>query len=118
MSDNKPVRKTFPLRLTKFELIHLRDLFSILTPPDAKTTVSQALANTANRQLIEAVLWKKVSALCTDADVAMNDDAPDFIIAPAGPPALAVFELSHDPNQVATTSGDEEDDDDDEDEDD
>ena len=36
---------TFELSLTKFELLHLRDLMSVLLPPDGGQTLSQSLAS-------------------------------------------------------------------------
>ena len=91
-------RKTYDLRLTKFELLHLRDLFSILLPPDAKQTMSQALAELENRSLIETMLWKKVFQACLDAGLPTGDSAPDYVAAPASPPPSSVFQLSSDPD--------------------
>lgn len=90
-------RKTYDLRLTKFELLHLRDLFSILLPPDAKQTMSQALAELENRTLIETMLWKKIFQACQDAGLPTGDDAPDYVAAPASPPPISVFQLSSEP---------------------
>jgi hypothetical protein len=90
-------RKTYDLRLTKFELLHLRDLFGILLPPDAKQTMSQALAELENRSLVETMLWKKIAIACESADLPMGDDAPDYVAAPASPPPISVFQLSSDP---------------------
>ena len=91
-------RKTFPLRLNKFELLHLRDLFGVMLPPELKTTLSQQLALSQDRALIEAKLWQKLAALCAEAELPMGDDAPDFVVAAAGAPPVGVFELAHEPN--------------------
>jgi len=93
-------QKTHMLRLSKFELLHLRDLFSIMLPPDASTTLSAALAESENRIFIESMLWKKISAACIEAEIPMGDDAPDFIIAPTNAPPLGVFQVSSEPPVV------------------
>lgn len=94
MSD----RKTFNLRLTKYELTHIRDLFSVMLPTEMKTTASQHLAKCQNRSLVEARLWQKLAQACIEAELPMGDDAPDFVISVAGPPSLGVFEVAHDPS--------------------
>lgn len=103
-------QKTYPLKLTMFELVHLRDLFGVLLPLDLKQTVSQALATSENRVMVEAKLWQKIAASCTNAEVPMDDDAPDFICAAASAPPVGIFRLAQEPNE-----GEEEDDDDDDD---
>jgi hypothetical protein len=104
MSDNIKRRKTFELRLTKFEVLHLRDIFSVAFPPDGSKTVSKALAELENRTIVENVLWKKIVDLCSMAGVPLEDEAPDYIIAPTSPPPMGVFMLAsepdvHDPTQ-------------------
>ena len=96
----KPVkrRKTFDLRLTKYELLHLRDLFSIVLPPDVKKTLSQALAELEDRPNVEAMLWDKIVDACKEADLPIEDESPDYIVAPTGPPPLGVFQLASDPD--------------------
>jgi len=103
MSKNPEVKrhKTHVLRLTKFELLHLRDLFSILLPPDTKKTMSQALADLENRTLVESVLWNKVQRACVDAGLPMEDEAPDYIVAPVSTPEIGVFQLAHEPSVQA-----------------
>lgn len=92
-------RTTFSLNLTKFELVHLRDLFSVMLPPDMKTSVSQSLAHSQERTLIETKLWQKISTACVTAELPVNDSAPDFIISPTGPPPMGVFEIAQEPQQ-------------------
>lgn len=87
---------TFELTLTKFELLHLRDLMGILLPPDGAETISQSLASMEDRSLIESMLWDKVSKLCTDAKLPMESEAPDYIIAPTAPPPMGVFQVNQD----------------------
>lgn len=90
-------KKTYPLRLTKFELLHLRDLFSVTLPPEGDQTMSQALAALEGRNMVESFLWRKVAAACEEAGLPVGDDAPDYVIAPAAPPPLGVFQLSSEP---------------------
>ncbi len=90
-------RKTFTVRLTKFELLHLRDLFSVVLPPEMKETLSIRLAQSQDRLLVEAKLWQKLVRACTEAELPMGDDAPDFVVAAAGAPPIGVFELAHEP---------------------
>lgn len=103
MSKLPPVkkRKTYDLRLTKFELLHLRDLFSVVLPPEGKKTLSQALAELENRSMIESLLWNKISNVCQQAELPVDQDAPDYVVAPAAPPPLTVFQLASEPDLVS-----------------
>ena len=89
-------QKTFDLNLTKFELLHLRDLMSLLLPPDGQQTLSQSLAELEGRNLIESMLWTKVSSLCETAGLPVDSEAPDYIVAPITSPKLGVFHVNHD----------------------
>jgi hypothetical protein len=104
-------KKTFQIRLSKFELLHLRDLMSVALPPEGSQTVSNSLAVAENRQLIENGLWKKISEACVNVGLPVGDDAPDYVIAPSGMTPLGVFQISSDP--YAKTSSEDEDDDED-----
>lgn len=86
-------KKNFTLKLSKQELLHLRDVFSVMLPPDMKLTVSQSLASSQGRHLVETKLWNKVSSLCAEAQIPVGDEAPDFIITLTAPPSLGVFEM-------------------------
>jgi len=90
-------KKTFPLRLTRFELLHLRDLFSVLLASDASQTVSQALAAVEDRRLVEARLWQKLVGSCREADLPVDEDAPDFVVAASQAPPVGVFKLAEEP---------------------
>lgn len=92
-------RKTFSLKLTKFELVHLRDLCSIALPPDLKQTISQALAVAEDRAMVETVLWNKLVTACREAKLPLDDDAPDFICAASGAPPVGVFRLAQEQNE-------------------
>lgn len=100
-------RKTYDLRLTKFELVHLRDLFSVLLPPDAVQTLSQSLASLAGRPLVETMLWKKIADACELAELPVGEDAPDFIVAPTSPPPISVFQVASEPDGEEETEEDE-----------
>ncbi len=91
-------KKTFNVRLTKHELIHLRDLFAVMLPPEMKDTLSQRLALSQGRTLVEAQLWQKLARACGEAELPLDDDAPDFVISTAGVPPITVFEVSNDPS--------------------
>lgn len=94
--DKIKKRKTYDLRLTRTELAHLRDLFSVVLPPDVKKTLSQHLAELEDRSFVEEKLWDKIASICAIAEVPLNEEAPDYIVAPAGPPPMSVFHLSSD----------------------
>lgn len=85
----------FEIVLTKYELLHLRDLMGILMPPDGQQTLSQALAVAEDRALIESMLWEKLTNACKLAKLPLADEAPDYIIAPITTPALGVFQVNH-----------------------
>ena len=89
-------QKTYDLTLTKFELLHVRDLLSVLLPPNGEQTLSQALADLEGRKLIESLLWNKVTTLCDAAGLPVDNEAPDYIIAPVTTPALGIFHVNHD----------------------
>jgi len=105
-------KKTFTLKLSLPELVHIRDLFSISLPVDLKTTVSQSLAASQGRQIVETKLWNKLVSLCTEGEIPLNEEAPDFIITVTAPPELGVFEVATD--YVQQEEQTEEDDDSDE----
>ena len=92
-------RKTFELRLTKFELLHLRDLFNVKLPPELKLTVSQGLAVVESRPMVETHLWNKLAKACSDAEVPLDDAAPDFICAASSSPSVSVFKLASEPDE-------------------
>lgn len=91
-------QQTWPLVLNKTQLVHLRDLLSILLPPDGARTVSQALAAGESRVVAETQLWKDVSVICRKAKVPLNKEAPDFVIMSTGAPSLDVIRIAEDPD--------------------
>lgn len=92
-------QKTFDLCLTKHELLHVRDMMSIILPPNGEKTISQNLAELEDRTLIETMLWEKISKLCSAANLPLGNEAPDYVVAPNGPPPMAVFHINHDLEQ-------------------
>lgn len=100
--ETPEVDVTLTLRLTKLELRHIRDLFSVLLPTTTmKETVSQNLAVSQIRTLTEAKLWQKIIALCVDAKLLTGQRAPDFVISPVSTPTMGVFELSQESGDEA-----------------
>ena len=91
-SSHKKV-KTFELNLTVEELVHLRDIMSVLLPPDGSVTLSQSLANAEQRSMVEAKLWSKLTDICKQASVPLDDHAPDYVVGVTGQPTLKVFQL-------------------------
>lgn len=87
--------KTFSLRLSTEELTHVRDMMSVILPPDGGTRLSQSLAVSENRQMTETKLWDKIVSLCIDAGVPVGDEAPDFFVGVSGPLQLGVFQLEN-----------------------
>ena len=109
-------KKIVQVTLTKYELLHLRDLMSITLPPDGSQTVSSSLAATENRQFIEVLLWRKISEACLQAGLPVGEEAPDYIVSPTGMTPLGVFQVSSDPSgsDENYTQDDNDDEDDDE----
>jgi len=100
-------RKTFNLRLSKYELLHLRDLFGVLLSTEARQTVSQALAQAEERTIIESRLWQRIAAACKEAGLPMDEDAPDFICAAmVSNPPVGVFRVAHEPNEESAPAQD------------
>lgn len=69
----------------------------VLLPPDGELTLSQSLARSENRSMLEAKLWSKLTQVCAEAGVALGDEAPDFVVGPMAPPVLGVFQLQNSP---------------------
>lgn len=90
--------KTFDLKLTTEELVHMRDLFTVALPPDLSVTVSQFLSQIEDRTLHEARLWHKISSLCEAAKVPLGPEAPDYVISPISVPAMGVFRMDANPD--------------------
>lgn len=82
--------ESFSLALTRPELVHLRDLLSIVLPPEGELTVSRALAE-CNGSHSDESLWSKIWNLCSNAGVQVGDGAPNFMVGPAAPQELNVF---------------------------
>jgi hypothetical protein len=111
VAENPPVKSqpTYNVELTKTELVHLRDLFGVLLPPDGALTVSTALARTEGRVIAERQLCDKLLEVCETAGLPTGVGAPDYMIGIAENPVLNVFPLT------GASTMEMEDDDDDED---
>jgi hypothetical protein len=122
-TETPPPQPTWDLRLTTPELLHLRDLVSVLLPPNGEKTVSQMLAEGEGRQFAETKLWKKLVELCRKAKLPLNDQAPDYVVMTVGAPTLAVIRIAsedggeepgpeagvRDPSELFTHPGDDDD---------
>lgn len=91
-------QKLYKIKLTKFELIHLRDLFN-LTLPHATSTISQVLAQNENRYRTEAKFWHKIVELCLDANVPLGDEAPAYAIKQFATPDFRLVQVQHNESQ-------------------
>jgi len=87
-------QKLYSLKFSLPELVHLRDLFSVLLPPSFDQTVSQRLATSTATQAFETKLWKKIHRVCSDANIPTDDSAPDYIVMTAAQPELDIFPLN------------------------
>ena len=85
--------QTFQLTLTLNELLHVRDIRSVILPPSSDTRLSEALAQHEGRELSEGNLWQKVCDLCVEANVPTGTEAPDFYIGIQEPVSFGVFQL-------------------------
>lgn len=99
MGTEKRVTK-FDLKLTRSELVHLRDLMGVSLPAAPPETVSHMLARAESREAAEESLWNKVTEACAHAGLAMEDDAPDYVVAPTSAPMMAVFRIQEDADLV------------------
>jgi hypothetical protein len=90
----------FELTLTRSELLHIRDLMSVIIPSHEGLTVSEALAEAEGRTLIDVALWEKVSCACGIADLALEGDAPDYVISPTSIPMMGIFRVQDDEELV------------------
>lgn len=79
------------LSLTLQELTHLRDLMSIMLPPEGKVTISAALAQLESRDAVDETLWDKVCDACETAGIDIGESAPNLIVAPSDIVPLGVF---------------------------
>lgn len=81
----------YGLSLTVAELTHLRDLMSVMLPPEGKVTLSAALAQLESRDNVDDTLWDKVCSHCELAGIHIGDSAPNLIVAPSDIVPLSVF---------------------------
>ena len=91
------VIKTYEVRLTKLELLHIRDLFNVRLPPDGDKTVSVALAEAEGRPVIESGCWRKFGPAFEAAGVEVGDAAPDHMVIPTGMAPMTVMPIASEP---------------------
>jgi hypothetical protein len=89
-------KELFTLRLTRLQLIHLRDALSVRLPPTYEQTLSEILAERTQRTVTEVTLWEKLGGACEQANIALGDEAPDYVIGISGPAPMSVFEVQGD----------------------
>lgn len=47
--------------------------------------------------MVEPKLWQKIVKVCNEAELPMDEDAPDFVVSIASVPSIGVFQVPHDP---------------------
>jgi len=87
----------YDLKLTRYELLHLRDLFSVCVQSEGQVTVSQSLARLEDRPIIEQKLWQKISKACQEMNIQVGESAPDYLIVAISQPTMGVFQVASDP---------------------
>ena len=102
----KSVRKskikteTWSLSLTQEEIIHIRNLLSILLPPTGEISLSESLLECNDMSGdVDSSLWQKIWNLCVESGVAIGDEAPDFLVGPTDPTPLAVYKVHLDEDE-------------------
>jgi adenosylmethionine-8-amino-7-oxononanoate aminotransferase len=81
------------LNLTNAELEHLNELFSVILPSEKGVTVSEELAQTCSRVVVEQKLWEKIKKLCDKQGIVTGDDSPDYAVVPVGPPPMGLVRV-------------------------
>ena len=84
--------KTKNLQLTTLELIHLRDLFSIILP--GGNSVSKLLAEVEQRSIVDDTLWNKIENLCVESSLPIGNSAPDYVVGLLQTPPLGVIPIN------------------------
>jgi len=82
--------KSITLKLTSNELVHVRDLFSILMPQNYVLTLSESLATQNDTEKLENKLWTKIYNLCKCNNISTDKDADDFAVMIANQPQLEI----------------------------
>ena len=93
-AKKKKLRADLELHLTMTELIHLRDLMSILLPPDGSITISKSLAEIEDRELQEGRLYEKIYSLCSENGIPAGETAPDYYLNFSVKPSFHVLPLN------------------------
>lgn len=84
------------LSLTEDELCHLRDLMSAtITTQQGCETISSCLSYANGREDADKTLWKKVYDMCVACNIVVEENAPDYAVLAATPPAMNVYEVTY-----------------------
>lgn len=91
----KVIEQTFALELTRDEIVHIRNVLSVVLPPTGETRLSESLIEASELdEVVDVNLWQKVWNLCEQVGIEVGDDAPDFLVGPCEPTPLAVFQIN------------------------
>ena len=80
-TSTKKVEEAVQLSITIDELTFLRDLMSVMMPPDGQITAAKVLAQLTESEESEESLWLKIFDLCENSGVPVGENAPDYLIA-------------------------------------
>lgn len=80
------------LVLTIEELTFLRDLMSLLLPPDGQITAAKVLGQLTESEEQEQSLWHKIYDACENVNLPVGEDAPDYLIAQTM--GLSIYQVS------------------------
>ncbi len=86
--------KLYNLELTLHELVHFRDMMSLMLPPYGERTVSAALADVEGRSCVDGSLWSKLVTLCDAAHVPTGSSAPDYVISIVESPTIGIVPIN------------------------
>lgn len=90
--STKKRQKLNTIKLSTTELMHVRDLMSVLLP-SGLSSVSKQLAEIENRTAEEESLWIKVFDACAESGLVAGVSAPDHAVVVIGPSDIAVVPL-------------------------
>ena len=91
-STNKTSEVKYPLELSVGEITLIRDLLSMMLPPDGEYTVASVLSQVTESAEHEKTLWTKIWDACVATGVPVGEDAPDYLVAQTM--SLGVYQVS------------------------
>lgn len=94
VAAKKPAKKAVEISLSVSldELTFLRDLMSLMLPPDGQVTAAKALAQLTEAEKHEQSLWHKIYDACESSQLPVGDEAPDYLVAQTM--GLSVYQVS------------------------